>query len=103
MNNSQPLWKIYVPECWPDAGIIPLEHQKAWDKKVCDIAGGLTLLQREEGRWVDNVGGLQPDKMIPVQVACSRSCIFEIAEMTKVHYKQEAVFFYKVSDEAWVV
>ena len=103
MNANKQLWKIYVPEFWPDAGKIPVESHKEWDKKVCEIAGGMTLLQREKGRWMDGLGGLQPDAMIPVQIACSRDQILTIALMTKTYYKQEAIFFYKVSDEVWVV
>lgn len=74
-------------------------YHRVWDSKVRKITGGLTILVPSRGQWISPNGDLYEEKMIPVQLMCTKEQIEEIADMTAKYYQQLAIFYYKVSDE----
>lgn len=93
------LYEILVP-CQNNKGKpIRTRQHKEWDRRVRRITGGLTVMAPAKGQWVSPSGELFAERMIPVRVAADCAAIQEIADMTAKFYKQEAVMFYKVSDE----
>ena len=59
----------------------------------------MTISRVAKGEWISPNGRLFKDRMIPVRIICSKEDIDKIADFTILHYKQEAVLYYKVSDE----
>jgi hypothetical protein len=90
------LWEILVPASSPGYPI-KLKWHKEWDKKVREIAGGLTIMKPAQGEWISPSGKLYRDRIIPVRIMCTVEQIEKIAEMTIEHYSQEAVMYYAVS------
>lgn len=98
------LWEILVPTIRNDGRPIRTRCHRVWDAKVRDISGGLTILTPAKGQWIsDKSGKLFTERMIPVRIACSRSDIENIAEMTKKYYEQEKVMYSLVSKEVYIV
>lgn len=87
------LWEILVPKNKP------LKLHKAWDKKVESIAGGLTILKPVKGSWVSANNTTIKEPMIPVRIMCNYEEILAIADMTRLHYGEEAVMYYLISKE----
>jgi hypothetical protein len=88
------LWEILVPHKFNDGTVISIDHHREWDKRVIQLAGGLTLFKRIKGNW-KNTGEI----MIPVRVACVREIMKEIMKFTCEHYQQDSVMAYQVSEE----
>jgi len=97
------LWEILVPTVRPNGAPIRLRFHRVWDQKVREISGGLTILQPARGQWVSPSGELHAERMIPVRIACTEQEMQAIAKMTLDYYEQQAVFYYKVSDEAYIL
>lgn len=99
------VWQILVPtEMENDHGQvrpIRVRFHRVWDAKVRALTGGLTILKPGKGHWVSPKGNLFVERMIPVLIVASLDQIRRIAEMTASYYKQEAVFYYRISDEAY--
>lgn len=93
------LWEILVPASSPGKPWIDYTHHKSWDEFVKNIAGGLTVMRGAKGEWISPKGELFKDRMIPVRIACSADEIKVIAEFTLKHYDEEAVMYYKISNE----
>lgn len=91
------MWEILVPTIM-DGKPISVRYHRVWDAKVRAIAGGLTILSPAKGQWVSPKGELFLERMIPVRIACSIEQIRNIADLTAVYYKQEAVLYYLVSN-----
>ena len=91
-TESIKLWRILVPRG------SKLTHHKAWDEKVKNISGGLSLNGVIKGQWKDCDEG-----MIQVEIACTLGQIKQIGQITKEHYEQEAVMIYKISDEVYFI
>ena len=105
-----PLWEILVPTVHGHVGNLPskdkpvkLRHHKVWDAKVLEITGGLTINKPARGQWISPTGQLFLERMIPVKIRCSLREIRKIAEFTALHYAQEEVLFYKISDDSYLV
>ena len=92
------LWEILVPN-FLDGKKLDLPFHWAWDKEVKKISGGLTVLKPVKGRWTNDGGNAVHEQMIPVRIACTKQQINEIAKFTLEYYKQDAVMYYKVSNE----
>jgi hypothetical protein len=96
------LYEILVP-CQTNQGKpIRTRQHREWDRRVRRITGGLTVMAPTKGHWVSPSGEVFAERMIPVRIAADVSTINEIADMTAKFYEQEAVMFYKVSDEVTI-
>jgi len=91
------LYEILVPTIRNDGRPIKTRFHRVWDKKIREIANGLTILTPAKGQWVDAEGNLFSERMIPVRIACTASQMEHIADLTAKHYEQKAVMFYRVS------
>lgn len=100
MNKS--LWQIYVPVYDNNGNKIPVSYHQKWDDIISDIAGGLTINKKSRGIWASQTGTIFKEEMIPVLVNCSYNEMNVIAELTIRHYDQEAVMYYKVTDEIFI-
>ncbi len=96
------LWEILVPTTMPNGRLIRTRQHQEWDSRVRRIAKGLTVLQPAKGQWVASNNELFTERMIPVRIACTRSQIEDIVDLTAVFYKQWAVMYYCVSDEVHI-
>lgn len=100
------LWEILVPTQinHPDPKLggvtfnVTVRYHRVWDKKVREIAGGLTIHPVVTGEWISPENTLFREKNIPVKIACNDYQMYEIAAYTAEYYKQEAVMFYVVSE-----
>lgn len=99
---KKPLWRIFVPTVMNNKPVRTRYH-KVWDQKVREIAGGLTITKPATGHWVSDDGEIFTERVIPVEIACTKEQVFEIAHMTKEYYKQQKVMFYLVSHEAHII
>lgn len=99
MNNY--VWKILVPY-YENAKKITMEKHHEWDEEVIKISNGLTVLGVNQGKWVSKCGKNFNEKMIAVEIACSKHDIETIAQFTLTHYNQKAVYFYKISEEVHI-
>lgn len=93
------LWEILVPTVRNDGRPFRLRYHRVWDKKVRDIAGGLTIMKPANGQWVAEDGKLYAERMIPVRIAATREQIIKIIDITVVYYEQLAVLCYRIADE----
>lgn len=100
MNNY--LWKILVPYSDENGKKITMQKHHEWDEEVIKISNGLTILGVNQGKWISKCGRVFNEKMISVEIACSRDEIRKIAQFTLKHYNQKAVYFYKISEEVHV-
>ena len=95
------LWEILVPVENINSMLreeFDIKVHQAWDEKVRQVAGGLTIMKTGKGNWIDT-NEVCIEKMIPVRIMCTKKQINDIADMTAEHYRQTAVMFYKVSNE----
>jgi hypothetical protein len=95
------LWEILVPCRVKNKGV-PIKFHRAWDDKVRAIANGLTIYRASVGQWVSPSGKIFRERMIPVRIACNKTQINQIADITAKHYKQQAIMFYLVSNEVYI-
>ena len=97
------VWEILVPVRWDHVRhggeLISKLHHQEWDRKVLEIASGLTINRIVRGRWLSESDS---EEMIPVRIACSTSQIIRIADLTAAHYKQTTIFFYPISNVAYI-
>lgn len=96
------LWQILVPTHFNDHSKIELDHHKEWDHFVEELTKGLTIEHTTRGIWLDENGKKYEERMIPVQISCTKKQIKEIVNFTANHYKQKAVSIYKISDEFYI-
>jgi hypothetical protein len=97
------LYEILVP-CQTNQGKpIRTRQHREWDRRVRRITGGLTVMAPSKGQWVSPSGELFAERMIPVRIAADVQTIRQIADMTAQFYAQEAVMYYKISDEVTVL
>lgn len=99
MNSVTNMWEILVPTVSNEGKPYRTRYHRVWDDKVRAIAGGLTILRPAIGQWVNPVGKLFKERMIPVRIMCTRKEIETIIDITMSYYDQEAVLAYCVSQE----
>lgn len=97
------LYTILVPTIRNDGRPIHLRFHKVWDEKVRAISKGLTILHPSKGHWIDSEGKVYIERMIPVQISCTKEQIIQIARMTVKYYEQKVIMCYKVSDEVFFI
>lgn len=78
-------------------------HHRQWDQYVYRITGGLTILRPAIGKWVSPSTELVEERVIPVRIACTEEQIEKIIQFTLQHYDQEAVLYYKVTPEVYII
>lgn len=103
MAKGKGLWEILVPKYSNTGEEYSLEHHRAWDEKIKEIAGGITVLKTAKGQWIDSQGRNFKDEMIPVRIYCSEESIDKIIEHTLVYYAQEAIMAYEISSRVKLV
>ena len=96
------MWEIMVPCQWNNGKPVRTRHHKEWDKKVRKLSGGLTIMMPGKGQWLNKEGELFEERVIPVRIACDRTTIDAIMDITAQHYNQYAILAYKVSDEVLI-
>lgn len=97
------LWEILVPCKFEDTQKpVRTRHHKNFDNFVLKITTGMTILKPSKGLW-KNSGSLYEDRMIPVRIACTEKQIKEIGSFARKHYRQVAIFIYKISDTVLIV
>jgi hypothetical protein len=79
-----------------------MKHHKEWDAFVKKLVGGVTILKISKGEWISPSGQLYAEKMIPCRIMCTEEQIDKIVDFTIIHYKQEAVAWYKITDEVFL-
>lgn len=100
------LWEILVPTMIDRGkGLRPVKTRchREWDERVRRITGGLTVLAPVKGQWVNFDNELFKERMIPVRIGCSSFDINKIVQMTMDFYCQEAILYYKISDEVYII
>ena len=90
------LWEILVP-CEMNGHPCRTVHHKNWDEMVRKIAGGLTVYKPGHGQWTSENEIVHKDRVIPVRIYCNKLQINKIADITLIHYNQEAVLYWLVS------
>jgi len=97
--NKEYMWEVLVPTIhYESNNPIKTKFHRIWDAKVRKITGGLTIMPVAKGQWISPVGRLFVERMFPARIMCNDNKIQEILKMTKEHYNQEAVMYYKISD-----
>lgn len=97
------LYEILVPTVHNDGKYIHSSFHREWDSRVRKITGGLTVLQMPaKGQWVSTNGELFIERMIPVRIMATPEKMSDIVIMTATYYNQQAVMYYRISDEVWV-
>lgn len=97
------LYEILVPTVRPNGRPIRTKCHRQWDEQVRRITSGLTILNPTKGQWISPSGELFIERMIPVRIMCTQKQIEQIALMTIKFYEQQAVMYYRVSDEVKIV
>jgi hypothetical protein len=92
------MWEILVPASGDKDKEFTYEHHKAWDEFVKNLTGGVTVMKTAKGQWVNPIGKLYLDRMIPCRIICTKEQITKIIDFTIKHYNQEAVLAFKISD-----
>ena len=98
MKTNKSIWEILVPTMMKGKPV-RTRHHKEWDRKVKNISGGLTITPPSKGYWVNDSGETIKERMIPVKIFCTESEIRTISNITAMHYKQDAIMFYKAALE----
>jgi hypothetical protein len=97
------MWEVLVPCTFEDnKKPVSYKHHKKFDEYVLKLAGGITIFKPVSGQWFCD-GVTYSDRVIPVRIACNKEKILKIANFAKNHYRQIAIFVYKISDEVILV
>lgn len=96
------IWEILVPYSNNKGEKFVMKHHKEWDAFVKKLTGGITILRTSKGEWISPSGQLYAERMIPCRIMCTEDQIDKIVDFTIDHYKQEAVIWYKISDEVFL-
>lgn len=91
------LWEILIPKFSNQGLEYSLKYHQEWDKKVRQMAGGLTIMKTAKGHWINPSGNLFVEEMIPVRVSCAEQDIDSVIQKTINHYDQEAILAYELS------
>jgi hypothetical protein len=92
------LYRVLVPTAKGD-GHFSTRHHREWDRRVAKISGGVSILTPISGKWKSPSGELIQERIIPVDIACTKEQLLAILKMTKAFYNQQAVMAYCISNE----
>jgi len=101
-NTDLTVWCILVPTLMED-NYVSTKHHKNWDAYVRRITGGLTILAPGKGQWVNSNNEVIEERIIPVNIACTDKQLKKIVKFSLKHYRQDALMYYKVSDQVFIV
>ena len=104
--NDLKIWCILIPTLKARKATKPYfstKHHREWDKFVRNISGGLTIFAPGKGQWINKENELIEERVIPVNIACSDEDFKKIINFTIKHYDQDALMYYKVSDEVFLI
>ncbi len=93
------VWEILIPKCSNEGVEYSVQYHQAWDKKVREITGGITILKSAKGHWVNPEGRLLIEDMIPVRIYCTEKNIDKIIDFTMEYYNQDTIFAYRTSNK----
>ncbi len=97
MKSENKLWEVLVPK-YSNAGLeYSLEHHNAWDERIMQLTGGMTILGIAKGKWKSLEGKLFVEEMISIRIYCTETDIEKILDHTLKHYDQKAIFAYEIS------
>jgi hypothetical protein len=96
------LFEILVPTIRSNGKPIRTRCHKAWDSKVRDIAGGLTIMSPVKGEWVYE-GDVYRERVIPVRIMCNSEQISQIVKFSLSHYDQLAIMYYEITNNVIIV
>lgn len=100
---KKPMWEVLVPTIHGHSNNpVKVKHHRVWDEKVREITGGLTINSPSKGQWVNSEGKIFTERVIPVRIMATEEEINQIVDFTIKHYHQEAVMFYKITNECFV-
>ena len=97
------LWNIYVPTHDNEGKKFEDEYHKKWDAFVQKITKGLTIQKISKGIWINPTDRKYEENVIPVKIACTKNQIEIIADYTAEHYGQEAIMYYIVSKDVFII
>jgi hypothetical protein len=77
---------------------VKTRHHRVFDRYVRKITGGLTIFAPGKGQWVNPENDeLVEERIIP------EAELRKIVKFTIKHYDQDALMFYKVSDDVFII
>lgn len=92
------MWTILVPHIKNGFEL----HQK-FDDYVIDIAGGLSVLMPTiKGKWQSKQKDLFIERMIPVNVYCTKEQMKSIVGFAAKHYNQKAICYWLAAEEVFI-
>ncbi len=102
MKKNLHLFEILIPTHFNNGPLILDEHHNKFYKEILDYSGGLTLSQPLIGYW-DNSGSLEKETTFFLRFTSTDKQAEKIAKLAKIHYKQQAIMYYKLSDKVTFV
>lgn len=105
IEEPKELFRILVPTVRNDGRPFRTRYHRVWDAKVRKISGGLTICTPVIGQWEDgdDDSKLYKERMIPVEIACTKSEFLKILTMSKTYYEQIKMYGFKLSSDAWII
>jgi hypothetical protein len=101
--NDLKVWCILIPTLM-EGNFVRTRHHKVFDAYVRKITGGITIFAPGKGQWINPENDeLVEERIIPVNIACNDDDLKKIVNFTIKHYKQDALMYYKVSDEVFIM
>lgn len=93
------VWEVLVPVRANDGKKFKKKFHRAWDARVREVAGGLTIMKPGKGQWISPAGQLYQERMIPVRIVCTEPQIQDVARLVREHYDQEVAAVFMIGQE----
>ena len=106
MRTDLKIWCILIPTLKARKSRRPFfstRHHKVWDDYVRGLAGGLTIFAPSKGQWTNENNQVIEERVLPVNIACTDDIFEKIIDFTMSHYDQDALMYYKVSEEVSII
>ena len=101
--TDKKVWCILIPTLMNE-NFVRTKHHKKFDEYVREITGGLTIFAPGKGQWINPSNNeLVEERIIPVNIACTDEELKKIIKFTIKHYNQDALMYYKVSSEVYII
>lgn len=96
--EEKKLWEMLIPEKY-----LKSKQFNLWQQLIHEISGGITILSTAKGTWISPNGELLNDAMIPVRFIATETEAQTIAELSLVYFEQQAIMYYKISDQPLII